>query len=121
MRVDCRQRHTVLKSRNYSHRLLLLIALATLNQWVVDSHLAGGWMQRNCRRFGFSLLLCTAGYAGYHWTAPADDAFHLAPARSSPVVRSGCTQAILDRATGWTRLGACSNSLTLTARLSRSN
>lgn len=75
------------------------------------------------RRFGWAVLICSGTAAAY--VAGGLSGAASIPAKPSWAdARSGCTEAMLDRNAGQTRLGACSTSplrvLTQTARLGAS-
>ena len=72
-------------------------------------------MQRYFRQCGLALLIGAAGLAGFHAVGRLTEVAALGPSD----LRSGCTQALLDRETGHTVLGSCPNIRTLTAEFRR--
>ena len=72
-------------------------------------------MRRYYRQCGWALLIGAMGLAGLQGVGRLTEV----ATRGASDLQSGCTQALLDRATGHTVLGACPNTVTLTARLAR--
>lgn len=70
-------------------------------------------MQRYYRHCVWALLIGAVGLAGIHSVGRLTEVAAYGPAD----LRSGCTQALLDRETGHTVLASCPNSVTLTAQL----
>ena len=73
-------------------------------------------MQRYFRQGVWALLICAAGLAGFHAVGRL---IEVAALVGPSDLRSGCTQALLDRETGHTVLDSCPNKVTLTAQLGR--